>query len=263
MSTKIHNGYRLRSDSLSAVGATLAKLRESVRLLAGGSMAQRIAADAVRVIDLHALGRPIPADLRYEGDSPLVWAMTRAMDRYRAVRRTSVRDPEYDPECEVGVWPHADMAYLNVCTERGEYLPVLASLPGVEPYPYWDNNDRPPEVTAAQWARRGAAWRRATRKPCLVFQCLGPYGLPTFEVADLIDASVAPAEERAASYARWDVIDERVGPVRDADTVARTIEAAEWTGTPEGAAKVALRAAELALRLPSVGRLIDCRVPAG
>ena len=45
-------------------------------------------------------------------------------------------------------------------TEQTVYAEALRSMPGVEPYPYWNNSDHPDDVTEAEWAERKAAWNR-------------------------------------------------------------------------------------------------------
>lgn len=45
-------------------------------------------------------------------------------------------------------------------TEKSAYTEALRSMPGVEPYPYWNNSDRPDDVSEGEWAERKAAWYR-------------------------------------------------------------------------------------------------------
>ena len=67
------------------------------------------------------------------------------------------RDPFFDLDCSLNVWLNGRKAYIIPYGEGSKYagfqIPDFA-----EDYEYWDNSDRPDEVSQRQWRSRADKW---------------------------------------------------------------------------------------------------------
>lgn len=107
-------------------------------------------------------------------------------DRQQKVRRTHQRDPEYDFDCDLSVYPGNPWTFVVLISEpsRG-YDEVWQATPGVEEYPYWDSTDPPDGWTYEKWSRiRGGQWRRRLDSTPLVWSLYHEYGGPVPPTGD-------------------------------------------------------------------------------
>lgn len=165
MSTKIFNGYRISDCAHTAhLFQFVTDLRAALLPVYRAAYAALVAELAVSAADGGWLD--IPDDWGLFGDglwSPLAYADMAATKAHQEIRRTGRRAPAFDLQCEVGMVPDpADprTAYALLYTERDDYREVFEAQPGVRPWPYWNNVDRPDDVTEAEWDERREVWDR-------------------------------------------------------------------------------------------------------
>jgi hypothetical protein len=94
------------------------------------------------------------------------------------VRRTGQRDPAYDFDCDLSIYPGSPWTFVILISEpsRG-YDEVWEATPGVEKYSYWDNTDPPEGWTYERWSRiRGGQWHRRLDTKPLVWSLYHEYG---------------------------------------------------------------------------------------
>lgn len=150
MSTKIHNGYRLATSDLTVLHNLCTKLRRELAPLVENEIAQDVVTRAVARFDGITLGR-IPSDT--QGPLRAVWSAL-LDDSSELTERFTV---------SIVVLPNTDdlplaLVYAAPDLERE----VVARADGLlEPYPYWDNTDRPADLTESEWHRRAAQWAKA------------------------------------------------------------------------------------------------------
>lgn len=60
----------------------------------------------------------------------------------------------------IGPDPHTQQLYVVLFYIEPEYKKAWEALPGVEPFPYWNNTDRPEDVSRLQWEERREIWDR-------------------------------------------------------------------------------------------------------
>lgn len=156
MSTKIYNGYRLRTGTIADLNALLRGFQAAALAASRDRMAALCARYAVRCFDKQTIGM-MDAD-----KSPASEAFWHVMERQDNVRKTDRRDPEVDLECMLSLFPHGEHVYVTLGSEQDIYEKLWEAVPGVEPYPYWNNTDRPSHVSEAEWEERGANWSAAT-----------------------------------------------------------------------------------------------------
>lgn len=154
MSTKIHHGHRLAlGTDVEAFLAALPTVMSPVR--------DRL--DMARIIK-KALTRVDEADRR---NVPRPKAPAREVlaeilaDEANPRNAGTVWSGWNEVSLSWGTDPGTGRTMLLLhATEKAAYSDALRSMPGVEPYPYWNNSDHPDDVTEAEWAERKAAWNR-------------------------------------------------------------------------------------------------------
>lgn len=160
MSTKIHNGYRITGPDGSRpdpfVFAT--QLRAHLWPVYESAFTRALVLAAVTAVDAaeHA-GKPAP-------DGPIATAWLGLHDRQKKIDATRERDPEADFQCDVTFLADPDdptgPLYALLYTERPTYRATFERMPGVEPWPYWNNTDRPENLTDEEWQHRADTWDR-------------------------------------------------------------------------------------------------------
>lgn len=139
MSTKIYNGYIIAGQTLSSVQPLTERLRLRAVSCATTLYAKVIADKAVRLIDLHALGRLTAGDflggLRGGRDwvndgfvndydltpsNPLYRARTEITNRQRMIKSSDLRDPEVDFEMKVTFIETCGLLLCLLHTEQKE-----------------------------------------------------------------------------------------------------------------------------------------------
>lgn len=166
MSTKIYNGYRLaggRSETM-----LVRELSEQARRLHRELSIKALAVLTPVVLEggsVEDLTSGLVTDEEIDEGSALRRA-ARVLDlagkrsRERGMRISPLLDRDVsvcfvaDPEDS---WHTLALLY----TERREYQDLWESIEGVETWPYWNNTDRPDELSQEEWDARGAAWARA------------------------------------------------------------------------------------------------------
>jgi len=167
MSTKIYNGYRLKPMTLLQLDRNLSTFRRLVEQLAQRLYFELQAHVASNIIDRVALGLSIKNEVaistcKYtDGYSPLVAATQTALDHLQRARESSRRDPVWDFDCELVLFPMQDCILATLYTEKHEFTRLWESLPYVQSFPYWDNMDQPDGMSWAEWKKRGKIWERA------------------------------------------------------------------------------------------------------
>lgn len=167
MSTKIYNGLRIDLPAADLFAFT-AELRALCAPIRDRREAELTAAHAAEVVDLAwAVEAGLAPDhatatLAEITAVPVVHAFRAIAERRRQIRATGLRDPGVDTGLDVSFLRDPDTGTILAIpyTEVRAYLDALRTHPAVTPYGYWNNTDRPDDVTAAHWEARRAAWER-------------------------------------------------------------------------------------------------------
>lgn len=257
MSAKVYGGHRLTDGSVEGVTAVLDRLNALVREEARTRFRALVAANATSVMDCAALGLPLRGSTgeRYDGRNPASWAYRLVVDRHAEAQRSELYEPTYDLSFRAAVSPsRRGGALLMVLSRHEAHATMLRSIPGVVPYAYWNNADRPGDVTAYEWAQRRDDWFASADRCCLQVHLVGAHDLPL--VGSLVDLHLAARSrlERATDMARDQICAERSGPAADNDEAYRRAwSSVQWLATEEGRAAVNERAQSLVHRLPEIG----------
>lgn len=150
MSTRLGNGYRTRA------GIDLLGLCERARVVFD-PIRDRL--DAARLAEIATLGID---DANASGSTLPKRPLRAAARAYRTEQeKEDSRYTWHDPH-RAALWfgrdrLGGDVAILLVAGTTA-YNDAFSSLVDVQPYPYWDGTDRPPDVSAAEWAQRRRFW---------------------------------------------------------------------------------------------------------
>jgi len=167
MSTKVYNGFALRGMStkaaLAILGAQRAAIQELVNLKHRKLLVERMTTYA----DTYTLARHLADKMpdKWDGkDTSSVWYS--CVDELQAeqakCRGTQLREPLIDCDVEVVLYmTTGGMVFGHLQEERVGVYDHLLSVEGIVDFGYWNSTDRPDDISAREWNRRGKVWHTA------------------------------------------------------------------------------------------------------
>lgn len=213
MSTKIYDGFRLRTPSIRALNAILQTAREQLSERCQEEFLEMYGQYVAAYADARIAGIKITAQVgrkRYDRMPEYVDATTfpsgiawqEFWDAQSNIRLTHERNPSYDFECEISLYPGSPWTFAIIYSEPSRaYRDVWAEIPGVEPYAYWDNTDKPEELSSRAWKRRGDQWNKRLATKSLDWTLNGEYGAPMPPRGDDLLLCMPTLEKRLARIA--------------------------------------------------------------
>lgn len=152
MSTKIYNAYWLKDyDIQSAMQMLQAFKLDTLRPLAETLKAKVLAQRAVAMLDRVTLGW----DTEVQNYVSVAW---REIKEEQKNVKLGNREPDVDFGFETSLIVHAKNIYMTVHTEQPLYLKAWEAIPNIMDFSYWNNTDKPDDVSAKDWARRKKVW---------------------------------------------------------------------------------------------------------
>jgi hypothetical protein len=171
MSTKIYNGYCLPKLSLDNLYSLLLPFGEKIREEAKKQIITLEAKLCSVIIDDIACGIFNPKGWEVEGvkliyreenkTNPIIDVNFYLYSKSKKIKTTNYRDDIYDFSCSVSLIPISDKILALFYGEKKEYREIWEKISGVKPYSYWDNTDRPEELSDVEWSERGDEWDKA------------------------------------------------------------------------------------------------------
>jgi len=195
MSTKIYNGYYIENRSLMELYEFVMNLRKRMGDTLREIYYKMMADICTNLIDTAAIQK-IEKDLlkqygiKTDKDSPLYTAFTILMKNRSETKKTVRRNPDYNYECTLVFIPIRDKILCLLYTEQAEFKTVWENTDGIHEYSYWNNMDKPRDLTEKEWEKRRKDWDEG----------LGKIGVPalrgfTVECTDVNSCPVPLAEE--------------------------------------------------------------------
>lgn len=138
-------------------------------------------------------------------------------------------------EVSIVFYPHAGRVY-GIAFMPHDYEKMWFESSGVTPWGYWNNTDRPHDVSEQEWEERRNTWDKILGDSQtfalggLIAKCLG---YPPYVTADEVLAEMPTVEERARRLA-IDVLADESGIKRVSDYA----EFMTWLGSTEGKTKL-------------------------
>lgn len=150
MSTKIYGGFRMRTSSLRAAWREAEAFRSEVRAMAATAQQSWLAARAAHLA--------VDPKGHAHTESPLVRAKAEMLEAHSGAEHDSRRSPVHDWGVEIVFLPGRRGLYGIMYAEQSVVHTAWLSRPSVRPYAYWNNTDRPDDVSDREWARRERTW---------------------------------------------------------------------------------------------------------
>lgn len=169
MSTKIYNGYCLPLMGTLELMAFLNKVKNKIVPIHDELWNNVLAKQATALIDFSALGdyKAVKEAIR-DKDAvsfrPKWEAYEGIRNRIKKINETKLRDPEIDFGFSVCLIPTKSKILALLYTEKEKMKKAWESFKCVKPYYYYNNSDRPDEITALEWKKRGTEWEQALGK---------------------------------------------------------------------------------------------------
>lgn len=172
MSTKIFNGYILPKEfkTLDQAITWSRKLQTKFEATCAPRLAEVIAKDAAGMIDqviahnvikLGAFGIKSPQFLKrcsYSKNNPVAMAFDNARENLKESVYHCLRD---DFTLSLSLLRSRKRTLCLIFGGSSFVERWFEKTSGVEPFPYWDNEDEPEGMTRAQWKERGKIWEEA------------------------------------------------------------------------------------------------------
>lgn len=94
--------------------------------------------------------------------SDLMWFIRKSL--YNTMKKNRIAEsaldynPSLDFEVEVGIYPTKSKVLAIPFINNDALFKKFYELPGIKDYGYWNNTDKPEDVTARQWTQRKKDW---------------------------------------------------------------------------------------------------------
>lgn len=254
MSIKIFGGVRLHCTNLIDLSKKVAEWRERVKELTIAKINEYVAEECARLHDARVIGMPsnIP-------DDSSIATYVRMAVLYAGDDPTPHQLEAPDTGFTLTILPLSRRKTLGIVhvSESG-WREEFTQLPWVSDYAYWNNSDRPDEISASEWRRRAKDWDKA----------ISPYGFPSeigmtldcshkryFPRKDELLAAQPPLHKRAMKHALTLVMNAKSAQLKnegvDTTSISAFLRLHDWATRDEtGKAEVDKLAVELMLRLP-------------
>lgn len=172
MSTKIYGGFRVSSaEGIGFLGlqALLNDLSAKLTEVARFETNKHVLRSAIERFDQDSLRKcGFLKESETEGDERdsdedardgyITGAILRLLERTAKVEQTHRRDPSIDMGCEVVLFPHESGLYGIAYAENRAIENAFFASEGIERFAYWNNTDRPDDVSEEAWEVRGRLW---------------------------------------------------------------------------------------------------------
>ena len=168
MSFKVHNGFKFRCRSFDQIHSFLSQLAAELRPRAEEKAARFLAQTAVRQFDNWSYFGLSTDESVSNHRTAMDCASIELTDRSWRVETKRVRDIGVDYSVSITILPntlgriHRDSQinefYGLLFTEQPDFRQLIEYKPWFEDVSYWDNSDKPDEVSKAEWKRRKQLW---------------------------------------------------------------------------------------------------------
>lgn len=153
LSTKIFNGFKLKTADLAEIHAYIMEWRSELKTLHTAALARVQADIAIELFDKAAISPGTHA-----GVSPLIHAYGQVMDRQQEIKKSGRRDPAIDFEFGISLMPYDGAVYGMVFSEQHKWVSLWMEKAFVEDFCYWNNTDAPDDINEHTWDARGEVW---------------------------------------------------------------------------------------------------------
>lgn len=149
MSIKIYNGYKIDNPALT----TLSGLMQFLKTV------QTEALDLAKTNQVtmfaHILTNKIDNGATNE---PYITFLKEYLEKINEIEEKNIRDPFLDFSYKVTFFPHEDSVFALLFTEKKIFVDHWNSFPFIKEYVYFNNTDKPKEISIEEWQKREEDW---------------------------------------------------------------------------------------------------------
>jgi hypothetical protein len=169
VSTKLYNGYRIHgAERTTELYAFVAELRSALEPAYTDLAGHLLAKTATTFADAYLRGEEMTLPIPHRPGQPVSThpyfdALFVLDAQKRALDADSRRRPAWDLSASVAILCDPDdttILYALFFCEQDVYREVFEGLGQVESFGYWNNTDRPGDLTQEEWAARAVTWER-------------------------------------------------------------------------------------------------------
>ena len=158
MSTKIYDGFVIENKTLEQLHKQIMVYRQEVIALTQQELSEYIGGLVAYHLDEITMG--IKKDKSKH--SILSGKNVFMKDQEADCRAKGMRSHLYDFSCEISLIPLKANKILGIIyTKRESFKDLWFNKSFVKEYSYWNNTDKPDEITGKEWAQRDRVWGRA------------------------------------------------------------------------------------------------------
>jgi hypothetical protein len=174
MSTKIFTGFFVNTINMRSALTILESAKQKMRAVAAEKYKREMARIIAHIIDAGTLGTGNVPELSEtslktltDTGSVTVEPSHEATMIYLESRKTvkgGTRSPFLDFTCSMTLIPRNGFCLGILYCEQQEFYSILLKEKCVREFGYWNNTDKPDNVTSAQWRHRRDTWDAAFKK---------------------------------------------------------------------------------------------------
>lgn len=155
MSTKIYKGFKIKTNSFSEVLSIIQNFRPWIN-----KEAEKLMDRFMENLDKSRNG-PTEDPVKAKVDNYMIW-----LDfREKILRQKKLRMPNVDTDFSVSLIPHNGELLGIVYTAHQTWFDEWCKQPKIQEYCYWNNTDKPDEISDEEWEAREKTWNILTYEP--------------------------------------------------------------------------------------------------
>lgn len=180
MSTKIYHAVKLNTNNAYTIQKIINDFSNIVKFQAPLLLAESYSSKIWFEQDMRVLG--IDA-INVPKINPLAANRIEFTGRWRDMKRTRQRDVDIDVDGELEITMFKDFALVFIGSERApehQRLLLANAHCSAEEYAYFNNTDKPRNISEEAWDQRREDWDKAYNMPSFKIEVIGPYSYDIF-----------------------------------------------------------------------------------
>ena len=183
MSTKIYHGFEIKSNNSVDLLSKLKTISKRIEKLADAKLKSWLAQRATYIFDNYTI------ENKDTSNGILVKVFMEYIDRAGEVKKTQKRDPGIDFSFSLTIFPKTAKKSIGIIyCEHQDLIDAFMDHEDVSDFSYWNNTDRPEDISESEWQARKKSWDKALDRTTF-----GKSGF-TFTIIDDLFPSLNKAE---------------------------------------------------------------------
>lgn len=155
MSAKIYTGFKIDTGDIFEVQNICKEHHTAVKEITKEKVIEFLIKSAVEDFDKDMVYKKEST----ETDRNYISAANREMrDRQKEIKQTNSRDPEVDFGADIVIFPFEGKFYGIYDSEKTEFYSDFLTRPKVSEFRYYDNTDKPDNISEKDWDERSRVW---------------------------------------------------------------------------------------------------------